>query len=115
MTFFRKALALEPKDASALFGVGMVYRRMGMNEDAIFWLGRALAASPQETAGRARSAIAQACAECTDTKVGIQALERAIDLVGEDRDLMCALGQLHIKNGEWQKGYRILDRYLGSA
>ncbi|RZA22121.1 MAG: glycosyltransferase, partial [Proteobacteria bacterium] len=42
LSFYRKALALKPNDSEAMGGIGIVYRKMGMADEAVYWLGKSI-------------------------------------------------------------------------
>lgn len=113
VTFFKKALANDPDDASSLIGVGMVYRRLGLPDESLHWFETAVQKSQSE--GRAIGGFVQVCLECSDPNRALAAVERAIDTRGEHSSLMVAKGQLLIKVGRTTEGNDLLQKSLGFA
>ena len=110
---FKKGLALSPNDYQCILGIALVYKRLGMIEDAIYWTEKSIVmGAPGKVAFKA---LVQACCESNETEYAIASLERVLDLVGDDPILMRGLGQLYLKTGHVKIGHQILDKYLPSA
>lgn len=107
---FRKGLALSPNDYQCVLGISLVYKRLGMLEDAIFWAEKSiLMGAPGKMPFKA---LVQACCESNAAEYAIASLERVLALVGEHPILMRGLGQLYLKTGHVKIGHQILDKYL---
>lgn len=111
MIFFKRALSYEPNDSQSLLGVGLTYKRIGMIEEAIFWIEKSLVADANASK-KQKSALIQACTECRDIEYALHAVKRAVDLLGEDPSLMRAMGQLNLKLGKNEVAYKILQDYV---
>ena len=109
--FFRRALALKEDDQTTILGIGLVYRRLGLLEEALFWLEKAV--GPGDST-RAIVALSQACLECSRPQSGIDVIERVIEVAGEKTPLLMSLGQLHINNGNAITGRKFLEKAMGS-
>ena len=64
MTFFKRALMLEHNDYHSLVGVGLIYRRLRMLEESVFWLGRAVDIGGADST--ALNLLLQACLEAPE-------------------------------------------------
>jgi glycosyltransferase involved in cell wall biosynthesis len=111
LVFFRRALALKEDDQTTILGIGLVYRRLGLLEEALFWLEKAV--GPGDST-RAIVALSQACLECSRPQSGIDVIERVIEVAGEKTPLLMSLGQLHINNGNAITGRKFLEKAMGS-
>ncbi|MFK7824992.1 MAG: glycosyltransferase [Oligoflexales bacterium] len=110
---FKKGLALSPNSHQCVLGIALVYKRLGMIEDAIYWTEKSIVrGAPGNLAFKA---LVQACCESHETEYAIASLERVLDLVGDDAILMRGLGQLYLKTGHVKIGHQILDKYLPVA
>jgi tetratricopeptide (TPR) repeat protein len=97
-----------------MLGLGLVYRRIGLLEEAIFWLEKCIASDEHPAA--AVSALAQACAQTPRVEQGIAVLERALDAVTEPKEqriVMMTLGQLYLNHGRAAEGHAMLKKALG--
>ncbi len=110
LMFFRKALALQDSDSETMLGIGLVYRRLGLTEEALFWLERCV--MQHDAPPSAIVALAQACAQMSRPKAGIQALVRVLDAVGDNHTLMMTLGQLYLNEGMTEEGNELLKKAL---
>jgi tetratricopeptide (TPR) repeat protein len=113
LMFYRKALALGPDDSETMLGIGLVYRRLGLVEDALFWLEKCL--SRDDYPPSAVVALTQSCMEAPRTEYCIKVLERVIDVVGEGPSLLMTLGQLYMNTGRVEQGHAMLQRALGDT
>ncbi|NRA43752.1 MAG: glycosyltransferase [Oligoflexales bacterium] len=110
---FKKGLALSPNNHQCVLGIALVYKRLGMLEDAIYWTEKSIVmGAPGKVPLKA---LVQACCESNEAEYAIASLERVLDLVGDDPILMRGLGQLYLKTGHVKIGHQILDKYLPSA
>jgi tetratricopeptide (TPR) repeat protein len=112
LAFFRKALALQGDDAMTMFGIGLVYRRLGLLEEAMFWLEKCV--TRDDAPAAALIAIAQSCAQVSDPQTGIDVMERLVDVIGEHQTLMVTLGQLYLNQGRVEEGNAILAKALAA-
>ncbi|TWW09513.1 hypothetical protein E3A20_13610, partial [Planctomyces bekefii] len=110
LVFFKKAMALKDDDAETALGIGLVYRRLGLSDEAMFWLEKSVLSGNGPSTSVV--ALAQTCAQCTVPRKGIQAIERVLDAIGENHTLMVTLGQLYLNDGQVEEGNAILQRAL---
>jgi tetratricopeptide (TPR) repeat protein len=110
LSFYRKALAIKPNDPESMAGLGQVYRKTGMPDDAVYWLGRSLSVDIENQS--TLYALTQACLECVDMDRAIDVLEQLISIIGEKGPVVMALGQLYYKVGECEKGRLLVDQAL---
>jgi tetratricopeptide (TPR) repeat protein len=110
LSFYRKALAIKPNDSEAMSGLGLVYRKSGMPDDAVYWLGRSLSVDIDNKT--TLMALTQACLECIDQQRAIDILEQLKAIIGEQTSVIMALGQLYYKVGESEKGRVLVDQAL---
>jgi tetratricopeptide (TPR) repeat protein len=110
ITFFRKAHALHSEDSQVMLGLGLVYKRVGLLEQAIFWFEKSVGLDAQATA--ALAALTQACNEHPKPTFAIEALRRTIDTIGERPSLLMTLGNILVKNGQVAEGRMLLARAL---
>ncbi len=110
LSFFKKAVHKSPEDGLSCFGIGMVYSRLGLGEDAVYWLERSLQAQPP--APGALMAIAQTCAGLQQTLVAITLLSRIIENLGEHNILLLTLGQLYLADGKESLGNELIAKAM---
>lgn len=114
LTFFRKSLGIEERDPLTHLGIGLVYRRIGLPEEAVYWLERSVTLDQ----GRNPSAIvalAQVCQETLATDSALASVERVVDAVGETPVLLLVQGQLLMREGKVREGHELLRRALQSG
>ena len=112
LTFFKKALAVREDDLLCAYGIGLVYRRLGLLDEAVYWLESCVLKSKKPTS--AVIALAQTCAQLTPRSRGIAALERAMDVVGDHHALLTTLGQLYVADGQVEEGKHLLEKAIQS-
>jgi tetratricopeptide (TPR) repeat protein len=110
LTFFKKALALKEDDLLSAYGIGLVYRRLGLYDEALYWLENCVLKSKKSNS--AVIALAQTCAQLTPRSKAIAALERALDVVGDHQALMATLGQLYLADGLLDQGKQLLEKAM---
>ncbi|MBC7660355.1 MAG: glycosyltransferase [Chitinophagaceae bacterium] len=110
LSFYRKALALKPNDAEAMGGIGNVYRKIGMADEAVYWLGKSISVDVENS--RYLIALTQACNESEDHDRAIALLEQLKILLGNKPSLVMCLGQLYFKVGNNEKGKELVDLAL---
>ena len=108
--FFKQGLVLSPQDQSCMLGIGLVYKRLSMIEDALFWLEKSI--SMGEHSKFALKALIQTCNESQDQKQSIAVLERILESVGDQTILMNGLGNLYLKAGYTEIAHQIFEKYL---
>ena len=111
LMFFKKAHSQKDDELEVMLGLGLVYRRLGLLEEAIFWLEKCLASDQHPAA--AVSALAQACAQTPRVEHGIAVLERALEAAPDQKILMMTLGQLYLNHGRASEGHEMLKKALG--
>jgi|GEM_PF-6151669 tetratricopeptide (TPR) repeat protein len=110
MSFYRKALAIKPNDPEAMAGLGMVYRKAGMPDDAVLWLGKSLSVDLENE--MVLRSLTQASLEAEDLERAISLLEQIKSLIGDKAPLIMALGQLYYRIGEVEKGRILVNKAL---
>ena len=113
ITFFKKALAEKEDDQDSLLGVGLVHRRLGLNEESLFWLEKCVNLEGSDT--KAMSVLLQACMECLDPSYPIETLERLREARGDQKGLILTLGQLYIREGKTELGNELVKQALGDS
>lgn len=113
LTFFKKALALSPTDNMSTFGIGMIYRRIGLLDEAAFWLEKSATQPPYNSS--AVVALTQTCLEFKDFNQAIEKLENLKDALGDRKNILMALGQLYLRQGDNDTGREILQRAMSVA
>jgi glycosyltransferase involved in cell wall biosynthesis len=112
LTFFKKALAVHENDLLCAYGIGLVYRRLGLLDEAMYWLESCVLKSKKPTS--AVIALAQTCSQLIPRSRGIAALERAMDVVGDHHALLATLGQLYLADGQLEEGKQLLEKAMQS-
>jgi tetratricopeptide (TPR) repeat protein len=112
LAFFKRALAIDACDSRTILGIGLVYRRLGVLEDALYWLEQAVAQDP--SAGAAVAALTQTCNQCSNIQIAIDTLTRLTDSVGDVTALVMTLGHLYIKQGQVETGTELVKKALAS-
>jgi tetratricopeptide (TPR) repeat protein len=105
--FFKKALGKNKDDGPSLMGVGLVHRRLGLNEEALFWLEKS--ADIDGMSNALTTTLLQTCLECKKPKVSIATLERVMDQQVPNPSVLMTLGQLYIKEGNIERGSQLMD------
>jgi len=108
LTFFKKALSIRSDDFSSTFGMGMIYRRLGLSEEALFWLEKCIAIDASHQP--AMTAFIQVARDYRHPRVAIALLERVIETIGERPALLTALGQIYVDQGLVERGRELLTR-----
>lgn len=108
MVFFRKAIALKQNDRRSQYGIGMVYRRLGLLEESLFWLEQSLIGP--ERPESAVIAYSQTCIQMNRPEKAAERLEKAMDTVGEHPTLMMTLGQLYLTLGRTTEAQDLMNR-----
>ncbi len=110
LTFFRRALSANGGDAQAMFGIGMVHRRIGLADDALLWFEKAITTDPAYTT--AITTLTQTCIEAKNARRAEEILERVMDVTGETSQVLMALGRVYLAQGKSDIGNRTLQRAL---
>lgn len=110
LTFFKKALAIREDDLSSAYGIGLVYRRLGLLDEALYWLESYVLKSKKPSS--AIIALAQTCAQLAPRAKAIAALERALDVIGDHHALLATLGQLYLADGQLDEGKQLLEKAM---
>lgn len=108
MIFFRKAIALKQDDRKSQYGIGMVYRRLGLLEESLFWLEQSLIGP--ERPESAVIAYSQTCIQMNRPERAAERIEKAMDTVGEHPTLMMTLGQLYLTLGRIPEAQDLMSR-----
>ncbi len=110
ITYFRKTLALSPDDAESLLGLGLIYQRIGINDEAFFWLDKAL--SFHATEKRALRTIIQIAKDYQDKNFSRKILEHTYENYGDYSPLLMALGETCLALGDNKKGSQYIELAL---
>ncbi len=113
LVYYRRALAIDAQDKDCHLGVGLVFRALGLNEEAIFWLEKCLVGFGMNEAS---VPLAQAVTHMANKRAAARVLERVIEVVGDDNHtLLMALGQIYLGIGRAIEGHAILERALAQV
>ena len=113
MIFFRKALALKQDDRKSQYGIGMIFRRLGLLEDSLFWLEQSMI-GPE----RPESAVvvySQTCIQMNRPEKAAKRIEQTLDKVGDHPTLLMTLSQLYMTMGRSQEAQDIMLRANSKA
>jgi glycosyltransferase involved in cell wall biosynthesis/Tfp pilus assembly protein PilF len=113
MIFFRRALALKHDDRRSQYGIGMIFRRLGLLEDSLFWLEQSMI-GPE----RPESAVvvySQTCIQMNRPEKAAKRIEQTLDKVGDHPTLLMTLSQLYMNMGRSQEAQDIMLRANGKA
>ena len=108
---FRRALGVKVVCHDAFLGIGLIHRRLGIFEDAIFWLYKSLQGNFENST--CLLALTQTCLEAKNIDIPIFYLEKAMELLGERPALIMALGQLYLEQGKFTLGNQMISRAMG--
>ena len=86
----------------------MVFRRVSLFEESIFWLERAV--DHEEVRNTALSGFLQACSEAPRPQLAIAALNRVLEVVGDKPSVLATLGQIYLNSGNTDEGNRLLRK-----
>lgn len=106
--FFKRALSISPNDYHATLGVGLVYRRLRMLNESVFWLDKAV-----ELGGPDSSAIGllvQACVESSESPTALETLEHLRASFGDLPLILRALSQVYLAQGRGDEAGPLLDQ-----
>lgn len=110
VVFFRKSLALDARDGKVMLGLGLIYKRVGLLDHALFWLEKALHAEVEPRT--ALAALTQVCSEFPRPQIAIKCLREVIETMGEHKALLVCLGKLYLKIGMVAEGQELLGMAL---
>lgn len=108
MIFFKKAIALKQDDRKSQYGIGMVYRRLGLIEESLFWLEQSLMGP--ERPDTAVVAYSQTCIQMNRPEKAAARIEKTIDAVGEHPTLLMTLGQIYLTLGRVPEAQDLMNR-----
>ena len=109
LSYFKKALAIREDDPETAVGIGLIYRRLGLIDDAIYWLERA--ATEHQHRG-ALSALSHAVAQLDSPEHAITILERVLEATGDSHVLLVTLGQFYLREGRTSEGEALMSRAM---
>ena len=92
LSFFKRGLAVNPNDYQCLAGVGLVYRRLKMFDEAVFWLQKAVSIGGLQSPSL--SLLVQACLENAETPLALGALLMVRESIGDHPNLAMAIEKL---------------------
>lgn len=92
MRFFKRALAVDPNDYQSLMGVGLVYRRLQMFDESVYWLHKAVSVGGLESTSL--SLIVQACLENAADDRSVRVLRSIRENLGDHPNLSRAIEKL---------------------
>ena len=112
LAYYRRALVLQEGDAETMLGIAMVFRRLGLHEEAVVWLEKCVI---EHNIPAATIALAQTCAQLSRVGTAITVLVRVLDAVGDNHTLMTTLGHLYLNSGRTDEGHALLRKALEAA
>ncbi len=110
LRFFRKVLATTPNHADAMRYIACIYRRRGLSDEAIIWFKKAILADLDK-----KHYVLEACQtalECESVDHALAVLNAIMQIFGETKALTMAIGQLHLKQGDYELGQKMLNKAL---
>jgi glycosyltransferase involved in cell wall biosynthesis len=112
LTYFRKALAIDKTDCETMYGIALIYRRIGLIEEALFWLEKCIVETVDlNTLPRSVIlAVTQACSDSTNPDATARVLERLHELLVDDPHIMMSLGQTYLKIGKISDGNALIEQ-----
>ena len=106
LTFFKRSLGIDPNGYHSLLGVGLVYRRLRMLEESVYWLGKAIDIGGVECG--ALSMCVQACLESPEAELSLTSLKSLRDTWGDKPVILRALSQVYLAQGHGDAAKEIL-------
>lgn len=106
--FFKRALSISPNDYHATLGVGLVYRRLKMLNESVFWLDKAVELGGPESS--AIGLLVQACVESSESPTSLQALEHLRSSFGDLPLILRGLSQVYLAQGRSDEAGSLLDQ-----
>ncbi len=106
--FFKRALSIAPNDYHATMGVGLVYRRLRMLTESVYWLQKAVELGGPESS--AIGLLVQACVESSDSPISLEALEGLRFSFGDLPVVLRGLSQVYIAQGRADEAGPLLDQ-----
>jgi len=110
ITFFKKALAIQTDAVDIQLGLGIAFNRNNMHGESLYWLRKATIESGHQS--KAMTVLIQSCMETPQVELGIAALEKVLDSIGESGRLLMALGRLYMKCGRSIEGNDLVQKAL---
>lgn len=108
MVFFRKALALKQDDRRSQYGIGLIFRRIGLLEDSLFWLEQSLIGP--ERPDSALVAYSQTCIQINRPEKISRRVEQVLETIGDHPTLMMTLGQLYMTMGRFPEAKDLMNK-----
>ena len=105
--FFKKVFAKEAGNIDAIYGLGLANLQVGLFQESLYWLEKAVLNCSANT--QMKSALCNAALKCGDTAIGIECLERVLEMLGEDSAICLALGSLYYSDGQLNKGRKFTE------
>ena len=91
-----------------MLGIGMIYRRLKLFEDALYWAEKCLFTAPDTIS--AVLLAAQTALETNATEIAVDSLERLLDITNENRNIVVALAQLYMKVGRIDEATALFNK-----
>lgn len=92
LRFFQRGLAVNPNDYQCLVGIGLVYRRLKMFLESVFWLQKAIGIGGLESPSL--NLMVQACLENPSEPEALEVLVQIRDTFGEHPNLTTAIEKI---------------------
>jgi glycosyltransferase involved in cell wall biosynthesis len=92
LSFFKRGLAVSPNDYQCLVGVGLVYRRLKMLTESLFWLQKAVGVGGLDSPSL--NLVVQACLENPEEPEALGALQLIRESFGDHPNLTTAIEKL---------------------
>ena len=106
--FFKRALSISPNDYHATLGVGLVYRRLRMLNESVFWLDKAVELGGPESS--AIGLLVQACLESSESPTSLETLEHLRASFGDLPLILRGLSQVYLAQGRGDEAGPLLDQ-----
>lgn len=108
MVFFRKVLALRQDDRRSQYGIGLIFRRLGLLEDSLFWLEQSMIGP--ERPDSAIVAYSQTCIQMNRPEKAAKRVEQVLETIGDHPTLMMTLGQLYMTLGRIPEAQEMMNK-----
>ena len=113
VSFYKKALSRQAEDVDSLTGIAMVYRRLGLYDQAVYWLERSIHARREDK--KLQAMLFKTCLESPNIEICIIVLERLRDPDEPNPDLDLTLGRLYLAMGKNEVGAQLVEDALGPS
>jgi tetratricopeptide (TPR) repeat protein len=102
---FRRSLALQPNCSQSLIGMGMVYRKIKLGSESIYWFKRAVDQLGSNSI--ATKHLVQTCLEFCTVPSSVEALESLLEEDSENDIIKKALIKVYDEQGRWKQSMNL--------